>query len=459
MTLNQFGENLARLRQRHDLTQASLAKKSGLHRTFISGVEKGERNVTLETITKLGRALNVTSAELFSSEINKLESAAAPTNVAFLKVGGTWDMIATKDGLRGTGSIDDDRLAKIEASSNFDEDKIRDALDAEFAHTSPIQKDLASHLFWVSDIGKLIQGPFYPIFSADGSNFRPSIFSAVIAHLLRTTAENTSRQIIAGIGTDTTDMLLPFLDVFLFDQDVPPILVSGANRSYRETHSDAPQNFHDLAFATHLPLMPGAYYIFNRTIYRGGDLIKVDPREEPTMLEGMITFFAPQRTNTRIGYLQVHARIPEHARDLATYSSKRIFNAINSIITIDLGDNNPIDHEVTKILDPRFPGIIVKSHALGNAPNPIRNAVGAAVRKGKYVLNISRCLLAETNNRYYVSLSSLNKRELATSAKKLLEGGKLNQATAKAILTRSFLEKRKQKETQELIDAYSKRTF
>ncbi|MBI5470451.1 helix-turn-helix domain-containing protein [Candidatus Kaiserbacteria bacterium] len=458
MTNKQFGANLVHIRQKRGLTQVNLAKKSGLHRSFISGVEKGERNITLETIAKLGHALEISSAELFASDIHGLGNRNTPTDVTFLKIGGTWDMIATKEGLRGTGSIDDDALAKIEASSKS-EDRVRERLEMEFAQTKSIQKDLASHFFWVTDIDKLIGGEFYPIFSADGSNFRPSIFSAVIAHLLKTVADSPLRQVIAGVGTDTTDMLMPFLDVFLFDQTALPILVSGANRSHRETHSDAPQNFHDLAFATHLPLMPGAYYIFNKTIYRGGDLIKVDPKEEPSTLEGMITFFAPQRTQTRIGYLQAQTRNPGSSRKLVTYSSKKIFDAMNSIVTIDLGDNNPIEHEVAKILDPRFPSVIVKSHALGNAPNPIRNAVKAAILKGKSVMNVSRCLMGETDDRYYVSLSNLNKRELAKSSKKVLEGGKLNHMTAKAILTRALLEKRSQKETQELIDAYSKRTF
>lgn len=459
MTNEQFGSNLARARQARGYTQAQLAEKSGVHRTFISGVEKGERNITLETIAKLARALEISPSDLFSSEIQAFGGENTPTNVTFLKIGGTWDMVVTKEGLRGTGSIDDDVLAQIEKSCDFDEDRVREKLDAAFAQTRPIQKDLASHLYWVPDIERLIGGEFYPIFSADGSNFRPSIFSAVIAHLLKTATENPSRQVIAGVGTDTTDMLMPFLDVFLFDQATLPILVSGANRSHREKNSDAPQNFHDLAFATHLPLLPGAYYIFNRTIYRGGDLIKIDPKEEPSTVEGMVTFFAPQRTQTRIGYLQAQKRRVDSRRKRVPYSSKKIFGAINSIVSVDLGDNNAVEHEVAKILDPKFPGVVIKSHALGNAPNPIRWAVKTAVQRGKYVINVSRCLLAATDDRYYVSLSSLNKRELAKSSKKVLEGGNLNPTTAKAILTRALLEKRDLPKTQHLIDSYSKRTF
>jgi transcriptional regulator with XRE-family HTH domain len=56
-----------RIRERRiamNLTQAALADKCGLHRTFIGSVERGERNVALLSLRKLAIALRVTPAEI-----------------------------------------------------------------------------------------------------------------------------------------------------------------------------------------------------------------------------------------------------------------------------------------------------------------------------------------------------------------------------------------------------------
>lgn len=68
----EFGKNLARLRHHRGLTQEELAEISGLHRTYISGVERGERNPTVLTIIALSKALNVEPGLLFRSP-KKLE--------------------------------------------------------------------------------------------------------------------------------------------------------------------------------------------------------------------------------------------------------------------------------------------------------------------------------------------------------------------------------------------------
>ena len=61
---HRFGEHLRVIRTKCRLSQEKLAERAGLHRTYISSVERGERNVTIETVGKLARALNVTMAEL-----------------------------------------------------------------------------------------------------------------------------------------------------------------------------------------------------------------------------------------------------------------------------------------------------------------------------------------------------------------------------------------------------------
>lgn len=59
-----FGERLRRIRQEKGLSQESLALACGLDRTYIGGVERGERNISLVNIEKIARALGVSSKEL-----------------------------------------------------------------------------------------------------------------------------------------------------------------------------------------------------------------------------------------------------------------------------------------------------------------------------------------------------------------------------------------------------------
>jgi len=63
----QVGINLRRLREERGLSQEQLAFDSGLHRTYISGVERGLRNPTILVIEQLSKTLNVTPGMLVDS--------------------------------------------------------------------------------------------------------------------------------------------------------------------------------------------------------------------------------------------------------------------------------------------------------------------------------------------------------------------------------------------------------
>lgn len=63
-----FGERVRALRRRSNLSQEQLAEKSGLHRTYVSSLERGQRNVGLDNIRRLAAALGVRPAELFQDD-------------------------------------------------------------------------------------------------------------------------------------------------------------------------------------------------------------------------------------------------------------------------------------------------------------------------------------------------------------------------------------------------------
>jgi transcriptional regulator with XRE-family HTH domain len=60
-----FGERVRRLRLPTGMSQEALAARSGLHRTYVGSVERGERNISLENIHALAEALQVDVWELF----------------------------------------------------------------------------------------------------------------------------------------------------------------------------------------------------------------------------------------------------------------------------------------------------------------------------------------------------------------------------------------------------------
>ena len=59
-----FGNRLRQLRKQKDLSQEQLAEKANLHRTYISDIERGARNVSLQNIEKLAKALQTSPNKL-----------------------------------------------------------------------------------------------------------------------------------------------------------------------------------------------------------------------------------------------------------------------------------------------------------------------------------------------------------------------------------------------------------
>jgi transcriptional regulator with XRE-family HTH domain len=60
-----FGNRIREFRQKINISQEELAYRTELHRTYISSIEAGKRNVSLINIEKLAKALNCEISELF----------------------------------------------------------------------------------------------------------------------------------------------------------------------------------------------------------------------------------------------------------------------------------------------------------------------------------------------------------------------------------------------------------
>lgn len=61
----QFGRRIRELRLSRGLSQEELAFKAKVHRTYLGGIERGERNPSLKNIAEIAKALGVSLGQLF----------------------------------------------------------------------------------------------------------------------------------------------------------------------------------------------------------------------------------------------------------------------------------------------------------------------------------------------------------------------------------------------------------
>ena len=63
-----LAKNMRRLRAARGLSQEALAHESGLNRTYLSGVERSERNVSIDNIARIASGLGVEPWKLLKNE-------------------------------------------------------------------------------------------------------------------------------------------------------------------------------------------------------------------------------------------------------------------------------------------------------------------------------------------------------------------------------------------------------
>lgn len=66
-----MGNNVRAIREAKGWSQDKLSDESGLHRTYISGIERGIRNPTIEIVQKIALALGVEVSYLFKTRLDK----------------------------------------------------------------------------------------------------------------------------------------------------------------------------------------------------------------------------------------------------------------------------------------------------------------------------------------------------------------------------------------------------
>jgi transcriptional regulator with XRE-family HTH domain len=60
-----FSGNVRKFRIEQGFSQEEFAEKAGLHRTYIGSVERGERNITIDVMERIAKALNLPINDLF----------------------------------------------------------------------------------------------------------------------------------------------------------------------------------------------------------------------------------------------------------------------------------------------------------------------------------------------------------------------------------------------------------
>ena len=60
-----LGRRIAELRKKRGFSQEGFAHECGFHRSYMGAVERGEKNITIQLLTKIAKSLKISLSELF----------------------------------------------------------------------------------------------------------------------------------------------------------------------------------------------------------------------------------------------------------------------------------------------------------------------------------------------------------------------------------------------------------
>ncbi len=83
MNKNEIGYRIRAIRNNKGISQEKLALDSNLDRTYINSIENGKRNITIDSLTKITNALNISLKDFFDKDY-KID--INPSNTVFLMV-------------------------------------------------------------------------------------------------------------------------------------------------------------------------------------------------------------------------------------------------------------------------------------------------------------------------------------------------------------------------------------
>ena len=72
-----LGKRIRELRSQKGFSQESFADHCALHRTYMGGIERGEHNLTMNTVLTISKGLGITMSELLAGMEKETETAAA----------------------------------------------------------------------------------------------------------------------------------------------------------------------------------------------------------------------------------------------------------------------------------------------------------------------------------------------------------------------------------------------
>jgi transcriptional regulator with XRE-family HTH domain len=76
-----LGKRIRELRSKNGFSQESFADHCGLHRTYMGGIERGEHNLTIETLMTVAKGLEIAMSDLLAGiekQVRPLKAASPP---------------------------------------------------------------------------------------------------------------------------------------------------------------------------------------------------------------------------------------------------------------------------------------------------------------------------------------------------------------------------------------------